>query len=886
MLRRQNLSVAALAAATLLFESTLTRLLAVAQFYHFAFLVVSLALLGFGASGTLLSVFPRLRAVPLERLFIWAGVGFAAGVGVAYAGVNWLPFDSYSIAWERRQILFFLLYYLALTIPFLISGLGIGGALALTKGKSHLIYAANLLGSALGALLAPLFLSLAGVPGAVLMSALIGIFAALFLLENGDKRACSRSRVGLLSVFSVGLLSFGGLVAVNLGMLSPLGMKISPYKGLSYASQYPGSQQIYGRWNAISRLDVIENAGTRRLPGLSYQYLENPPPQLGLSIDADALQPITLIPPEAFDAAAWMPEALAFSLKPGAEALVLEPGGGLGVLQALAGGAGEVTAVVEDPSIQQAEAQTASEFDIYANADVRTISEPGRVFLHRDAGSYDIVYFPLTDAYRPVTSGAYSLAEDYDLTVEAFEDALDRLSPGGILVVTRWLQSPPSESLRLIATLAEALESQGRISPHEALIAYRGIQTITMLVKPEGWTAEELSAARDFMESRRFDWVWAPGIQLEQVNRFNKLPEPVYFFQVGDLLSSTWREGYYAIYPYNIRPAVDNRPFFFHFFTWEQTPQVLDTLGKTWQPFGGSGYLVLIALLVLVVLLSGLLILLPLALIRRSSHNNEPQSEEDQGYDAEHRNQRPGGECRHQREPHSFHRSAVERLVGRSTSLQLGRLRMRRSTEPQSGDEKGDDAEHRHQKRKTSRIFLYFALLGVAFLFVEIPLIQRWILLLGQPIYAFTTVVGVLLLSSGVGSAMAGAEWLPKRLAFGLLVLLALIVSLMMPLLSDLILGWPLWARQGAAFISLAPLGLLMGLPFPLGLAWLAEREYAPQWTPWAWAINGCASVVASVLAAIVTLSFGFTFVMLLGAGAYAGAWITLNVRTLHAFRR
>ena len=110
--------------------------------------------------------------------------------------------------------------------------------------------------------------------------------------------------MGLISFFSLGLLSFGGLVAVNVGGLSPLGMEISPYKGLSYARQYPGSRLIYGRWNAISRLDVIENAGTRRLPGLSYQYLENPPPQLGLSIDAEALQPITLIPPESFDAAA------------------------------------------------------------------------------------------------------------------------------------------------------------------------------------------------------------------------------------------------------------------------------------------------------------------------------------------------------------------------------------------------------------------------------------------------------------------------------------------------------------------------------------------------------------------------------------------------------
>ena len=117
----QPFQVAAIALGTLLFESTLTRLLAVAQFYHFAFLVVSLALLGFGASGTLLSIAPGLKRIRLDRLLSWSGVGFALGVGLAYLVVNWLPFDSYSIAWERRQILYFLLYYLALTIPFFIS---------------------------------------------------------------------------------------------------------------------------------------------------------------------------------------------------------------------------------------------------------------------------------------------------------------------------------------------------------------------------------------------------------------------------------------------------------------------------------------------------------------------------------------------------------------------------------------------------------------------------------------------------------------------------------------------------------------------------------------------------------------------------------------------
>jgi hypothetical protein len=179
-------------------------------------------------------------------------------------------------------------------------------------------------------------------------------------------------------------------------------------------------------------------------------------------------------------------------------------------------------------------------------------------------------------------------------------------------------------------------------------------------------------------------------------------------------------------------------------------------------------------------------------------------------------------------------------------------------------------------------VLAYFGLLGLAFFFVEIPLIQRWILFFGHPTYAFTAVVLILLLFSSLGSASARAVWLPRRLAFGLLVLLALLTAVVSPQLVNAALGWPALARVAVVAASLAPLAVLMGLPFPLGLAWLEAR--APHLVPWAWAINGCASVVAAVLAAILALSFGFTAVLLLGTGAYALAGV-LYAGTLNAQR-
>jgi hypothetical protein len=167
----------------------------------------------------------------------------------------------------------------------------------------------------------------------------------------------------------------------------------------------------------------------------------------------------------------------------------------------------------------------------------------------------------------------------------------------------------------------------------------------------------------------------------------------------------------------------------------------------------------------------------------------------------------------------------------------------------------------------------YFGLLGLGFLFVEIPLIQRFILLLGQPVYAFAAVATALLLFSGLGSLIAPR--LSARRALPVLAAVILLYPVGLPLFFQLLLSRPMAVRLLATALSLVPLGLLMGIPFPSGLAWL--RQQAPGLVPWAWAVNGCASVVASILAAMLALSAGFSWVLVAAAIAYIGAWLALR---------
>jgi hypothetical protein len=780
------LGLALLSAAALAFEITLTRLFSVTQWYHFAFLAVSVALLGYGASGTALSLVPRWakplalsgslarRAATLAFLFALSVVG-------AYLSLNYLPFDSYRIAWERIQVLYLVLYYLALTIPFFCAGLVTGLLLTVHAGRAARLYAANLFGSALGGLVPVLALPLVG-EGTILVIAAIGLLAVLVFSLGLPRSPWS---LVLRSSF-LGICCL--LVLLACFLPAPFQLRLSPYKSLSQVLLFPDAQVVWQRWNPFSRVDRVTSSAIRSAPGLSLSYPGRLPEQDGLFVDGDDLSPVV----RAADGQTftdYLPVALPYQLRLGGHALVLEPRGGLDVRVALDQGVASVVAVESNPLLVEAGG------DVYRHDRVQVEIEEGRSYARRSDEVFDVVHLALSDGYRPVTSGAYSLGERYDLTVEAFGDYLARLRPGGLLVVERWLQVPPSETLRAGATAIEAMRQAGVDDPAARLAVLRDWQVGLILVKNGAFTDDELATIREFCRARSLDLVALPGLNEGETNRYNILEEPVYYRAFRQLLANP--EAVYASQPYDVRPPSDDRPFFFHFFRWGQTRAVLQQLGRTWQPWGGSGYFVLVALLAVATVTSGVLILLPLAHVAREGR----------------------------------------------------------------------------ERRLRRRTLAYFGLLGLGFLCVEIPLMQRFILFLGQPIYSFAAVLASILLFSGLGSL--AAPRLPARWALPLLVVAVLLYPLGLPFLFQALLGASQSVRLTMTGFSLAPLGFLMGIPFPSGLAWLRER--APGLIPWAWAINGCTSVLASVLAAIIALSAGFSSVLVVAALAYAGAWLALR---------
>lgn len=163
-------------------------------------------------------------------------------------------------------------------------------------------------------------------------------------------------------------------------------------------------------------------------------------------------------------------------------------------------------------------------------------------------------------------------------------------------------------------------------------------------------------------------------------------------------------------------------------------------------------------------------------------------------------------------------------------------------------------------------ILVYFLCLGFGFMFIEITLIQKFILFLGHPVYAVSAVLFSLLLFAGLGSFYSERLKSPVKVipALSLLIILYL---MLLPRIFNLFLGHEIMIRYLISLVTIAPLGFLMGMPFPMGVR--ITKKINPELIPWAWAVNGCASVLGSILVIMIALSWGFSIVLVLASAVY-----------------
>ncbi len=749
-----------ISAAALALEISLIRFFSISQWYHFAFMVVSIALFGIAASGTFLAI----RKVK-NPLFI-SSIAFSLSVLLGFFVTNSIGFDPYRAVASISHVSLLLLYYIFLGLPFFFFGIIVAHAFTTMQKHAGKVYFWNMSGSALGTAAALFFIAAFHVKTVLIISTL-GLVAALLFAGSSAPGAASRDGRKTLVIV---------LLVLNLLLIFlPFGLQISPYKELSYALSVPGSQHISTRHNAFSQVDVVQSSFTRYAPGLSPTFSGTLPEQTGITVDAANMNSITKH--ENLDFIENLPSTIAHKMTGGRNALVINAGAGLDVLAALQHNA-TVTAVEANSIVIRLlqDEYAAYSGNIYNRADV--VWDEGRSFLRGNDEKFDIIVVSLAGNVLSGGAGISSLSENYLLTREAFEEYHAALSDDGVLVVTRWLNFPPRESLRLFALALEIDEEA------KSIAMLRSWSTVTLLLSKQELSQRAIGKIKGFAESNRLDIIHLPGEFIP--NQHLRFEEPYYYNAVQNLLRD--RKQFYRDYVFDVSPVTDDRPFYFNFFKLSKINELRALSSQQWNPFLDSGFLLLL-ILAQAVLLALIFILLPLAWVRK----------------------------------------------------------------------------RRSQKQMSRKGLAYFFAIGLAYLFIEIVLIQKFVLFLGHIVFASSTILFSMLLFSSIGALYSHRLKTQRLRRVIMLIFIAVIAYvLLLDTAFSIFIAWPLAVKMLVSVIVTAPLGFVMGMPFPLGI-----RAIEKELIAWSWAANGSASVLSPVIAVLLALFVGYSVVLLLAAGLY-----------------
>ena len=592
-----------ISSATLCLEITLIRYFSISQQYHFAFLVISIAFLGYGASGSFLSFFKTFPSIEQDKFLSYSSLLCSLTILISFFLCNQIPFDFFKLSWDKGQIFFIFLYYILLSIPFFFAGLTISFAISRASSLVNRIYFSDLLGAGTGTLLVLFAFLPKGDRGVIIFISFLALLSSfLFCI----KRPVSFK---LLLVFLM-----AAEIALFLSSPSWLSFRISPYKSLPVSLKYPNAKHLLTQWNAISRIDILESSATRYAPGLSLLYDKKLPPQLGLSIDGGELSAVTSFKDsgDSLEFLSYLPSSLAYSLTKNPSTLIIEPKGGLDVLAALYFKAPQIKVIESNPLIIKLLREELAQFtgNIYHKENIRFVSAYSRSHLKQEKNVYDLIVFSLTDVFGASGTGMYGFSENYLYTVDSFSHILSRLSPNGLASMSLYLLPPPRQEARILATWIEALE-KNNMDPSSRIIAIRSWGTISYFIKKSPFTNSEIQKLKDFTDRCLFDLVYYPGIKPEETNIHNKFEKSFYYNLTKQLLSPAERKELYRDYIFQLRPTTDNRPFFYNFFKMNKLKETFRALSQKWLPLLQGQFLVPL-LLFQSVILAFVLILLPL----------------------------------------------------------------------------------------------------------------------------------------------------------------------------------------------------------------------------------------------------------------------------------
>ena len=777
--------------ATILLEVSYTRVFSFKLVYYFTYLIIGISLLGLGAGGVFVAVSRRLRHTPPARLVSTCSFVAAAAVLLGYlvvAGTHLNAFELVASAAAHHfsvalpDLARLTLICAALFTPFFAAGLAVATVFSTQTQRINRLYFADLLGAGLGCAVSVPLMRAISPPGCIQLAGLFFSLAAV-------RPAAARFRSLLIPIAP---LAAALLLVTLVPSLLPDPV---PDRIKTMSDEHIRRKVVFSRWSPVFRVDVVPLS--EALPAISGLPAGSPPEGLLLGHDGAWGSILMRFDGDVSSLGRYDTNERSYPFKvlaPAPRVVIIGAAGGNEILASLYYHAAHVTAVELNPVTISL---LTTQFRDYSgrlaeDGRVTLVNAEGRAFLRSHPEHYDLIWFVAPDSYAAMnaaSAGAFVLSESYLYTAEMIVEALDHLTPDGVVCAQFGefeFERKPNRTVRYLSTAREGfrrldIEDFGR---HVLVATSSGwvFSASTILLKRSPFTEDDV---RRFVENTavlpdamvRHAWTRPDGD--DPVGKVISLPEPA--------LKALYRE-----YPFDVRPVTDDAPFFWHFVPFLRSGM------RIGNPEGGLGERLLQLLLAVATVFALAFLLAPLVMIR------------DQW-----------------------------RLIP--------------------------------YKAKAA---VYFAALGVGFMFLEVTLIQKLTLFLGYPTYSLTVTLFALLLSTGVGSLVSETYTAPRHRLLGLLAgslgLLVLFYAYGLAPLLHRGFGWPFGVRVAVAIVLLAPLGLCLGAFMPLGLrAVAAVTPHREAFVAWAWAVNGFFSVVASILSTILSMTVGFNAVMLTALAVY-----------------
>lgn len=788
-----------IALSTLLLEFSLTRVLSVSLWYHFAFMVISVALLGFGVSGVVLSVNKSLNRMETDKLLSVLSICYGASIILSFILMNKIPFDPFSLLSDPIQFLYLPLYYLLITIPFFFAGLIISILLSRFKDSISKLYFFDLTGAGLACVVFVLAMPELGGNGTiVIVSAIAFLAAVLFSLESYK----------IISLISFILMIFSLTFLINAEERFPINVTANKIYG-NFIKARP-DLKVRTDWNTFSKIDVMIDE-EKAADGYDI-YLA--------IIDAGNattnIPNVKSLPPGTKPSDA---SNLAYALKDSAQKVfIIGSAGGGEILAGLYRNAKNITAVEINGILNNYLKNDLSYWTgplVKNNRSVNLITDDARSVLSSKRITFDVIISAHTISASAVSSGAMSMVENYILTKDAVKEYLNHLEKDGVIYISR----PETQIPKLINTLRQARfeNSRGLENSKKNFIIFRRPPNTFesdksflagVLYKKDGFSELDVIDIRQEASLLNLDILYDP--LSEKDNYYKQLIESDKIYDPES----------------NYQPATDDKPFFDQNIgfsnlslqgikeTFSQDDKAILALKD--KPVAET---TLIAILVQCILIAGLLILLPLKLFKKEDTAYKPSKE-------------------NSREP----------------------------AKEYSMDKK---------------YLFYFACLGLGYIILQICMIQKFTLFLGQPVITLLTVVSTMLIASGLGSLVSAKFYKNKiknlYIIFGIIALFTLLIGILNPYIFSSLVRLELHWRIILSALIIFPLGFFMGMPFPLGMSLILPGE--SRFVSFAWGVNGFFSVIGTVTAIILAMSFGFRIVFIVAAIIYIIALFLITGR-------